>query len=76
MLIELFKEEGTRVLENKDPNIIEEVEKTYLEFDQIMEILASDKPKSPPPWVVTDILDPRYFDADQILERKKYTNEE
>ncbi len=73
---EHFKEKGTKVLENKDKKIIEEIEKTYIEFDQIMEILASDKPKSPPPWVVTDILDQRYFDTDQILERKKYINEE
>ncbi len=63
-------------MENKDPKVIQDLEQIYSEFDQVMEILASDKPKSPPPWVVTDILDPRYFDADQILERKKYTNEE
>lgn len=63
-------------MENKNPKVIQDLEQIYSEFDQVMEILASDKPKSPPPWVVTDILDPRYFDADQILERKKYTNEE
>jgi hypothetical protein len=59
-----------------DPNIeiFDEVERMYLEFDEVMENLGSDNPKSPPPWVVTNPLDPRYFDADQILERLKYTN--
>ena len=56
--------------------IAEEIEKTYLEFDEVMENLSSDKPKSPPPWVVTNPLDPSYFDTDQILERLKYINEE
>lgn len=68
-----FKEKGIRALESKDPNIIEEIERTYLEFDQVMENLSSDKPKSPPPWVVTNPLDPRYFEIDEILERLKYT---
>jgi hypothetical protein len=63
-------------MKNKDPKVIQDLEQIYSEFDQVMEILGSDKPKSPPPWVVTDILDPKYFDADQILERKKYANEE
>jgi hypothetical protein len=62
-------------LENQDPKIIEEIEKTYLEFDQVMENLSSDKPKSPPPWVVTNPLDPSYFNIDEILERLKYTND-
>jgi hypothetical protein len=61
---------------DKNPEIIEEVERTYLEFDEVMENLSSDSPKSPPPWVVTNPLDPRYFDVDQILERLKYTNDE
>jgi hypothetical protein len=60
---------------DEDPKVIEEIEKTYLEFDQVMENLSSDKPKSPPPWVVTDPLDPRYFDIDEILERLKYTDD-
>lgn len=60
---------------DKDQEIIEEIERTYLEFDQVMESLSSDKPKSPPPWVVTNILDPRYFEIDEILERLKYTND-
>ena len=60
---------------DKDQKIVEEIEKTYLEFDQVMENLSSDKPKSPPPWVVTNILDPRYFEIDEILERLKYTND-
>lgn len=62
-------------MENQDPKIIEEIEKTYLEFDQVMENLSSDKPKSPPPWVVTNPLDPSYFNIDEILERLKYTND-
>jgi hypothetical protein len=61
---------------DKDQEIVEEIERTYLEFDQVMENLSSDKPKSPPPWVVTNILDPRYFEIDEILERLKYTNDE
>jgi hypothetical protein len=61
---------------DKDQEIVEEIEKTYLEFDQVMENLSSDKPKSPPPWVVTNILDPRYFEIDEILERLRYTNDE
>lgn len=61
---------------DKDQEIIEEIERTYLEFDQVMENLSSDKPKSPPPWVVTNILDPRYFEIDEILERLRYTNDE
>jgi hypothetical protein len=61
---------------DKDQKIVEEIERTYLEFDQVMESLSSDKPKSPPPWVVTNILDPRYFEIDEILERLKYTNDE
>lgn len=61
---------------DKDQEIVEEIERTYLEFDQVMDNLASDKPKSPPPWVVTNILDPRYFEIDEILERLKYTNDE
>jgi hypothetical protein len=73
--IEPFKDEGTRALESEDPNLIEEIEKTYLEFDQVMDNLSSDKPKSPPPWVVTNPLDPRYFDIDEILERLKYTDD-
>jgi len=60
---------------DENSKIIEEIGKTYLEFDQVMENLSSDKPKSPPPWVVTDPLDPRYFDIDEILERLKYTND-
>ena len=60
---------------DEDPKIIEEIGKTYLEFDQVMENLSSDKPKSPPPWVVTDPLDPRYFDIDEILERLKYADD-
>jgi hypothetical protein len=60
---------------DEDSKIIEEIGKTYLEFDQVMENLSSDKPKSPPPWVVTDPLDPRYFDIDEILERLKYTDD-
>ena len=63
-------------MENKNPKVVQDLEQIHSEFDQIMEILASDKPKSPPPWVVTDILDQRYFDTAQILERKKYINEE
>ena len=62
-------------MENQDPKIIEEIEKTYLEFDQVMENLSSDKPKSPPPWVVTNPLDPSYFNIDEILERLKYTDD-
>ncbi len=60
-----------------DPNIeiFDEIERMYLEFDEVMENLGSDKPKAPPPWVVTNPLDPRYFDADQILERLKYSKE-
>ena len=61
---------------DKDQEIVEEIERTYLEFDQVMENLSSDKPKSPPPWVVTNILDPRYFEIDEILERLRYTNDE
>jgi hypothetical protein len=61
---------------DKEQKIIEEIERTYLEFDQVIESLSSDKPKLPPPWVVTDPLDPRYFDIDEILERLKYTNDE
>jgi hypothetical protein len=60
---------------DEDPKVIEEIGKTYLEFDQVMENLSSDKPKSPPPWVVTDPLDSRYFDIDEILERLKYTDD-
>ena len=60
---------------DEDSKIIEEIGKTYLEFDQVIENLSSDKPKSPPPWVVTDPLDPRYFDIDEILERLKYTDD-
>ncbi len=58
-----------------DPNveIFDEIERLYLEFDEVMENLGSDNPKTPPPWVVTNVLDPRYLDADQILERLKYT---
>ena len=70
-----FKEKEIKVLKNKDKELSQEIEKTYLEFDQVMENLSSDKPKSPPPWVVTDPLDPRYFDIDEILERLKYTND-
>jgi len=73
---EPFKEKETKDLENKDPKIVEEIERTYLEFDQVMENLSSDKPNLPPPWVVTDPLDPRYFEIDEILERLKYTNDE
>jgi hypothetical protein len=72
---EPFKEKEIRALENKDPEIFEEIERTYLEFDRVMDSLSSDKPKSPPPWVVTDPLDPRYFDIDEILERLKYTDD-
>jgi hypothetical protein len=61
---------------DKDQEIVEEIERTYLEFDQVMENLSLDKPKLPPPWVVTNPLDPRYFDVDEILERLKYTNDE
>ena len=61
---------------DKDQEIVEEIERTYLEFDQVMENLSSDKPKSPPPWVVTNILDPRYFEIDEILEWLRYTNVE
>ena len=74
MRIEPFKEKEIKDLD-KDPELIEEIEKTYLEFDQVLDSLASDKPKSPPPWVVTNPLDPRYFDIDEILERLKYTND-
>jgi hypothetical protein len=70
-----FKEKEIKVLENKDKELSQEIEKTYLEFDQVMENLSSDKPKSPPPWVVTNPLDPRYFDIDEILERLKYTDD-
>jgi len=61
-----------------DPNleIFDEVERLYLEFDDVIENLGSDNPKTPPPWVVTDILDPKYFEPEQILERLKYTDKE
>jgi len=60
-----------------DPNleIFDEVERLYLEFDDVMENLGSDNPKTPP-WVVTDIIDPKYFEPEQILERLKYTDKE
>jgi hypothetical protein len=59
-----------------DPNIeiFDEVERLYLEFDEVMENLGSNNTKYIPPWVVTNVLDPRYFDTDQILERLKYAN--
>ena len=72
--IDHFREKEIKALD-KDPELIEEIERTYLEFDRVMDSLSSDKPKSPPPWVVTDPLDPRYFDIDEILERLKYTND-
>lgn len=62
-------------MDNKDSKIAEEVEKTYLEFDQVMESLSENKSKSAPPWLITDPSDSKYFDVDQILERLKYIND-
>lgn len=59
-----------------DPNIeiFDEIERTYLEFDDVLERLGSGDPTFIPPWVSTSVMDSKYFETDQILERLKYEN--
>lgn len=59
-----------------DPNveIFDEIERMYLEFDDVLERLGSADPNFIPPWVSTSLMDPKYFETDQILERLKYEN--